>query len=113
MITSKLEIVCPPLVACRRVLDGKATLTTASYKKFDFEAYVLHHSTDSSMSYLPLTLCGLGQAKQSLGELLIASSFSGCISNGAALTHTEPVLAAAWAAGKAMTIGQAVAYALG
>ncbi|MFN8488965.1 MAG: tetratricopeptide repeat protein [Caldilineaceae bacterium] len=92
----------------------------------------LQHSSDSNMNYLPLALCGLAQTHQALGNAIVASRILGATVYfedklsfyephkasvlktlaEARAQLTDPVLATAWAEGQAMSIEQAVAYAL-
>lgn len=93
----------------------------------------LQHSTDHLMNYLPLALCGLAQAKHAQGDpIFVHRVFGAAAYHGDKLfpvdaageapflkllaaarpQFTDPVLAAARAEGQAMTIEQAVAYAL-
>ena len=93
----------------------------------------LRHSTGIGMNYLSLSLCGIAQTLVALGEERAAYHLFGATTQfedklfaldvpargvfvqalADARQHlTEPSLAAAWAAGQAMSVEQAVAYAL-
>ncbi|MCE7982435.1 MAG: hypothetical protein DYG89_14675 [Caldilinea sp. CFX5] len=93
----------------------------------------LRHSSDSSMNYLPLALCGIATTFAALGKPTIAFTILGAatyfesqrfildlLASGffmqalreARRQLNDPHLAAAWATGQAMTVEKAVAYAL-
>ncbi|MFN8492226.1 MAG: helix-turn-helix domain-containing protein [Caldilineaceae bacterium] len=122
-------------VAWTQVILGNVALQQQQLQAAgDYFRASLRHSTDSSMNYLPLALCGMAATLQALGEPQRAFRLFGAATHFEAtlfalnpsaareffvqaLTHareqlTDPALAAAWSAGQALTVEQAVAYAL-
>lgn len=122
-------------VAWTQVILGNVALRQQQLQAAsDYFRASLRHSTDSSMNYLPLALSGMAATLQALGDPPRAFRLFGAATHfettlfalnpSAAreffvqtLTHarehlTDPTLATAWSAGQAMTVEQAVAYAL-
>lgn len=122
-------------VAWTQVILGNVALQQQQLQAAsDYFRASLRHSTDSSMNYLPLALCGMAATLQALGDSQRAFHLFGAATHFEAtlfalnpsaarkffvqtLTHareqlTDPTLATAWSAGQAMTVEQAVAYAL-